>query len=383
MTLLVAHIVYAFKVGGLENGLVNLINRLPRARYRHVLVVLTEADPAFSARLTRDDVQIIALHKPPGQGARLFPRVWRLLRALRPDIVHTRNLAALEMQFPAWLAGVRVRVHGEHGREGADQVGASRRHHWVRRLFRPFVTHYIALSRELEDYLRSDVGVAPVRVSRLCNGVDAERFSPQDDMPLPQGWPFGGQPCFVFGTVGRLQEVKDHVGLVRAFARLLSRCPHRRDELRLVLVGDGPLAPRIRETIAAEGVEDEVFMAGEQGAVARWLNAFDVFVMPSVSEGISNAILEAMACGLPVVATSVGGNPELVDDSVTGALVPAGDADALCDAMAAYAGSPERTRAHGRAARARIESLFSLQTMVDRYDALYVALAGPGSRSSS
>ena len=113
---LVAHAIYRLDVGGLENGLVNLINRIPAQRFRHAIICLTEYSE-FRQRLTRDDVAVYALHKPPGNSPMTQFRLWRLLNQLRPDIVHTRNMGALEATLPAALAGVPVRIHGEHGRD--------------------------------------------------------------------------------------------------------------------------------------------------------------------------------------------------------------------------------------------------------------------------
>ena len=146
---LVAHVVYRFDTGGLENGIVNLINHMPTSAYRHLVVALTEVVPGFARRIERDDVKFIALHKPPGHGAKLYPQLFRLFREQRPAIVHTRNLAALECQVPAALAGVPVRIHGEHGRDVGDLDGTRWRYQWLRRAYRPFVHKYVALSRDL------------------------------------------------------------------------------------------------------------------------------------------------------------------------------------------------------------------------------------------
>src|SRR6185503_11448954 len=124
----------------------NLINRLPAQSWRHAIVSLTDIDPAFAARISRDDVRCVALNKGPGHGLRLYPRITALLREFKPAIVHTRNLAALEVALPAWFAGVPARVHGEHGRDVGDLDGSSVRYQRVRRVFRPFVTRYIAVS---------------------------------------------------------------------------------------------------------------------------------------------------------------------------------------------------------------------------------------------
>src|SRR6478752_3923615 len=126
---LIMHVLYRFDVGGLENGVVNLINHLPAERYRHVVVALTEIT-SFRERVRRDDVQFVALNKSPGHGVKLYPRLYSLFRQMRPAIVHTRNLAALEATIPAWAAGVPVRIHGEHGRDSGDPQGASSKYQW-------------------------------------------------------------------------------------------------------------------------------------------------------------------------------------------------------------------------------------------------------------
>lgn len=368
---LIAHIVFSFKVGGLENGIVNLINRLPRDRFRHAIVSLTDVDPAFVARIDRPDLEVIELRKPPGPGVRMFPRVFRTLRGLRPAIVHTRNLAALEMTAPAWAAGVPIRIHGEHGRDVDDPDGSRAKPRRVRRLYSPFVTQYIALSQELENYLVTRVGIDSRRIGLFCNGVDAVRFSPAAGGRQPlEGSPFNDPTLFVIGTVGRLQAVKDQVGLVRAFAEIAGQDAR----LRLVIVGEGAMRGAIEAVVRDSGLSDRVWLAGERTDVPAVMKSFDLFVLPSIAEGISNTVLEAMSAGLPVVATEVGGNPELVNPGVTGLLVPAGSVPALAAAMLDLATDRPRLCRFGGEARRRIEAEFSLDAMVARYEQLYARL---------
>ena len=165
--MLIAHVVHRFDIGGLENGVVNLIDRLPESRWRHAVLALTEVSSAFTQRGQRQDVQYVSLHKSPGHLWKLYPRLVRLFRELQPAVVHTRNLAALEAVVPAWAAGVPARIHGEHGRDGKDPNGARRRYQWVRRAYRPFVSRYVALSQDLERYLRERVGVPEDRIVQL------------------------------------------------------------------------------------------------------------------------------------------------------------------------------------------------------------------------
>lgn len=384
---LVMHVVYRFDVGGLENGVVNLINHLPAERFRHAVVALTDCAEAFCRRIRREDVGFVSLHKPPGHGARLYPQLYRLFRTHRPAIVHTRNLAALESVVPAWAAGVPARVHGEHGWDVSDPGGTRRKFQWLRRAYSPFVSRYVALSGHIESYLVERVGIALQRVERICNGVDTARFMPASAVrgaaaSAGQGGridlvdsPFGAEHVVV-GTVGRLQTVKDQVNLVRAvaIARGLGEAGAR---LRLVIAGDGPQRAEVEAAIAATGIGDITWLAGERSDVPEIMRALDVFALPSRAEGISNTILEAMASGLPVVATEVGGNAELVAAGETGLLVPPEDPQRMAEALLRYTADAALRQDHGAAGRQRVERNFSIDNMVARYTQLYESLLRP------
>jgi sugar transferase (PEP-CTERM/EpsH1 system associated) len=370
---LIVHVVHRFAVGGLENGLVNLLNGLPRDAWRHAVIALADVDSGFASRVARGDVEMIALGKGPGHAVPLYPKLVRLFRSLRPSIVHTRNLAALEATPAAWFAGVASRVHGEHGRDAEDPDGTNVRRQRIRRLYRPFVTRYVALAPDLARYLRDAIGVPDERIEQIWNGVDTARFAPAAARERIAGCPFGAPHEWLVGTVGRLDPVKDHANLARAFVHALRRAPALRDTLRLVVVGEGAERARVLSILRDAGVLDLAWLPGERADVPTVLRGLDVFVLPSFGEGVSNTILEAMACGLPVVATRVGANAELVDDGVTGRVVAAADPAALGDAIAEYAQRPEQAMGHGRAGRRRVEAQFGLERMIDRYHRLYLA----------
>jgi sugar transferase (PEP-CTERM/EpsH1 system associated) len=366
---LIVHVVFRFGVGGLENGVANLINRMSPARWRHAVLSLDVAETAMRGRIERNDVSYLELRKPPGHLWWSYPRLVRLLRELRPAIVHSRNLGALEVTVPAWLAGVPGRIHGEHGWDTHDMNGTSRRYRLVRRLYRPFVQRYVALSRQIEDYLHHGVGVPSSQISQIYNGVDTVRFHPcaQGREPL-RGAPF--QPDdWIFGTVGRLQRVKDHATLLRAFA--MARRGAGAAPLRLAIIGGGPLYGELEALARQLRVHEHVWFAGERADISELLRGLDAFVLPSRAEGVSNTILEAMAAGLPVIATRVGGNAELVDDGVTGALVEAGDVPGFAAALLGCAGNAGRARMQGHGGRKRAEQRFSLEAMVRNYESLY------------
>jgi sugar transferase (PEP-CTERM/EpsH1 system associated) len=384
---LVVHVVHRFAVGGLENGVVNLINRLPASRWRHAVLSLTDVSGDFCRRVQRDDVLYLPLNKGPGHLAPHYPRLFGLFRAHRPAIVHTRNLAALEAQVPAWLARVPGRIHGEHGWDVADLEGKRRRYRIVRRLYRPFVQRYVALSQHIEDYLLAGVGVRPDDLDQIYNGVDTARFRPAPaGREAVAGSPFDDPRCWLVGTVGRLQSVKDQVTLAKAFVRALELDREARARMRLVIAGDGPLRDQVLGVLQQAGVADLAWLAGARDDVPAILRGLDLFVLPSLAEGISNTILEAMASGLPVVATRVGGNAELVEDGLTGRLVPAAGFEALASAILDYFKRPQDARRHGRAGRVRAERQFSLDRMAADYDRLYARMlarkTGPAARPS-
>ena len=367
---LVVHIVHRFATGGLENGVANLIDHMPVAAYRHLVLALTEVTE-FRHRIARDDVGFVALNKSPGHGFKMLRPLLGLLREWRPAVVHTRNLGPLEMQPAAAWAGVAARIHGEHGRELNDIDGNNRRLQWVRRAYSPFVHRYVALSRDLAGYLVGRVGIAPTRITQIYNGADVARFRPQNEPVLPAGCPFDPARHWVIGTVGRMHGVKHQTLLARAFALALERDPALRERARLLMVGDGPLRAECSAILQAAGCGPLAWLAGERSDVADVMRVMSCFVLPSLAEGISNTILEAMASGLPVIATAVGGNVEIVQDGRTGLIVPADDVEAMTDAILRLFRDPAQAKAMGDAGRVAVDRHYSLQAMVAAYQQVY------------
>jgi sugar transferase (PEP-CTERM/EpsH1 system associated) len=368
---LVVHIVFRFDYGGLENGIVNLVNGLPADELDHAIIALTEASD-FRLRIRRADVKIYALNKRPGKDPGVYLRLWKLLRALKPDIVHTRNVGTMDCLAVAWLAGVPVRMHGEHGWDVHDPDGANPKYRRVRRLFNPLVRRFVTVSRDLERWLVERVGIDAGKVVQICNGVDTQRFHPRrgearESLPAER-FPAG---CIVIGSVTRLTEIKDPLNLVRAFLAARPALLAEGRDVRLAVIGDGPLRGAIEAEVAAAGAKECVWLPGSRDDVAALLRAFDVFVLGSLREGISNTVLEAMASGLPVIASATGGNLELVEHGVNGALVPPGDAAALAAELTSYVRDDAKRAAHAAASRRRAEQHFSLGGMMNRYRELY------------
>lgn len=372
---LIVHIVHHFDTGGMENGMINLFNALPATRFRHAVICLTHYS-AFRERVHAQQVNFYALHKSPGHHFAWVPQLWKLLRRLGPDIVHTRNLSALEAQFVAAAAGVRRTIHGEHGRDVFDLHGVNRRYTWLRRAAQPLVSHYIAVSQDLARWLRETVHVPARKITQIYNGVDCTIFHPAEGPQygaLPDG--FADEACVVFGSVGRMAEVKDYPTLTRAFIKLVQDHPQIAMNARLVIVGEGVSRQPCADLLAEAGLSHLAWLPGERHDIAELLRAMDVFVLPSLNEGISNTLLEAQASGLPVIATQVGGNVELVEDGVNGTLVPPSDVEKMAHALLHYMGTDiganERIRAHGQLARQRVAEGFSISAMASAYAEVY------------
>lgn len=362
----IVHIVHRFDTGGLENGMVNLFNTLPPERFRHSVIALTDYS-AFRQRITAQPVDFYALHRAPGHGLGWTVRLWKLLRRLKPDLVHTRNLAALEAQFVAAAAGIRATVHGEHGRDMFDLYGQNWKYNLLRRAAQPFVSNYIAVSQDLATWLRLAIRVPPRKLHQIYNGVDSVKFHPREAARPASTHP----ERIVFGAVGRMVEVKDYPTLTRAFIQMLQLQPEPAKRARLVIVGEGPARSSCQALLQSAGLADLAWLPGERHDIAELMRRFDVFVLPSKNEGISNTLLEALASGLPVIATAVGGNLELVEDGVNGTLVQPGDVAGMAQALLSYLDAPARIAEHGAHARLQAEQRFSLAAMAEAYATVY------------
>lgn len=372
---LIAHVIVNLDVGGLENGVVNLVNRIPADRYRQAIVCL-KSYTDFRKRIARDDVEVVALGKREGKDLGNYVKLWRLFRSLRPTIVHTRNIGTIDVALAAKLAGVPHVVHGEHGWDVADEHGNNKKYRWFRKAFRPLIDRQIAVSRHIASWLTATVGIAPRTVTQIYNGVDTAKFHPAGERRAAAGpEDFAPPHTFVIGTVGRLAAIKDPVTLARAFRRVLdANGPER---VRLAIVGDGPLYEDVKQVLAGDDARRVTWLAGKRDDVAELMRGFDLFVLPSRNEGISNTILEAMASGLPVVATHVGGNAELVAPGTTGALVPPQAPDAMAAAIQRYLDDPALARRHGAAGRERVLRDFSMDRMLEAYLEVYDSLGYP------
>jgi sugar transferase (PEP-CTERM/EpsH1 system associated) len=356
----VAHVNFSLGVGGLETGLINLISRLPADEFEHGVFTVKGLGPnADRARAMGAHVEQVG--DAVGRNRGIVYRFARRFTWFRPHIVHTRNFGAMDAIIAARLARVRAVIHGEHGYDKDDPDGSLSKRRFIRGALSPMVTRYVTVSDELNRWLSAHRGFFAGKITTIHNGVDLERFGVVSDQFLPPTEPL------VIGTVARLAPIKDQLTLVRAFGILA-----REDaSLRLRIVGDGPCLPELTEAAEQTGFADRVAFPGGTDRVEDEYRQLSVFVLCSINEGISNTILEAMASGRPVVATRVGGNPELVEEGVTGFFAPARDPASLAQAIRPYLLDRKLLALHGSAGRSRAVREFSIPRMVSDYRQLY------------
>jgi len=354
--MLIAHLIYSLDTGGLERVMLNCIRQLPATQCRHVVISLTGATE-FAKQLP-SDVAVYCLHKKPGKDLGIHLKLWRLLRDIKPDILHSYNLATLEYHPIAWLAGVTGHLHAEHGRDISDPNGENKKYQWLRRLVSPFLHTYVVVSADLHRWMDQVVRIPARKNQLIYNGVNTEKFCPSPVKASP----------FTFIHVARLSAVKDQRSLLEAMAIVLAQCEQ---PCQLWLVGDGPERERLQQQYQSLGfTEQQVKLLGERHDIAELMAQSQVFVLSSVAEGIPMTVLEAMAGGLPVIATAVGGLPELLA-AERGSLVPVADPTALANMMLAYLHDPQRVQCESIKCRETVCRQFSEQAMVSQYLALY------------
>ncbi|HYR51629.1 MAG TPA: glycosyltransferase [Candidatus Dormibacteraeota bacterium] len=349
----------------MEVGVTNLVNRQNSRKFAPLICCLHSATDEARA-MVHPRVQIVELGKQPGIDGSMVTKLIRLFRRVRPHIVHSHNWPTfLYTVIAARLAGVPVLVHGEHGYE--DQLEIGRRLATKRFLSRR-VTQLATVSLDLERVLIERWNVPPERVLCVPNGVDLDRFrvtpnleALRDELGLGPGHPV------VIG-IGRFGPVKDFQTLIRGFARVHSLRP----EARLLLVGWGDDHVELEELAESLGVRSAVIFTGSRHDVPELLSLSDVYVNSSLFEGMSNTILEAMASARPVVATSVGGNPELVRDGETGFLFPAGDDVALAGRLDLLLGETALRATMGKAGREIVARDHPIAKTVEAYDNMYL-----------
>lgn len=361
----VAHIVHAFGIGGLENGIVNLINEMDSSRFRFSIFSFTPELDSLD-RITQKKVFFDVLYKREGNDWQLPFKLAQLFKKHRVDIVHTHGWSTyLEGLFAAKLAAVPMCIHGEHGIDLLDK--------WRRilayKIFIYITDQILTVSDDLRNRFVKQYGLPSHKVKTIINGVNMQKFNPDIQARLKTRQNLGlSDQDIVIGTVGRLSFEKDYETLLRAVAMVILRIPN----VRLLIIGDGDLRSALVTLSKQLGIKNYVQFLGVRNDVPYLLNAMDIFALTSICEGMPNTILEAMCVKLPVVATNVGGMPEVVIDGRTGFLVQAKQPQEIAEALIKIITFPKLLNQIREAGYQRVKTYFSLERMVQKYEETYI-----------
>ena len=360
----VMHLLHKLGIGGMEVGVIKLANLLPRESVVSSICSSLPAD-GLKRRLA-PDVRLYEFNRRPGNDFGFVYQLTRVLRRQRPDVLHTHGWGTLgEGLLAARLAGVPCVVHGEHGTmETRRRNRALQRWAWHR------CDRVLAVSSRLAERMAAEVRFPLDRITTIRNGVELARFAAGDRTRGRRMLHLDPQQLAI-GIVGRLVPVKDHATFLDALARLRDAGAR----FQGVIVGDGVLRADLESRAAALRLTGVVRFVGHIENVPDALAAMDLFVLSSRSEGLSNTIAEAMAAGLPIVATRVGGADELVEEGKNGLLVPPDDPAALAGAIAALLQGDPKRRAFGEESRRRAATRFSVERMVAEYERMYLDVA--------
>lgn len=362
----VIHVVYTLEMGGLEHLVFTLLKSLNFNKYSLEVCCLSRGG-IFNEKIQCLGIPVFIFEKKKGIDYSLFFRLARFFCSRKDSIVHTHNTATwLYGGIAARIAGVKVCIHTEHSNLFEHQKGLL----WVEKLLSLLTNVVIADSNKVNAHLVECQGIRRDKVSTIYNGIDVEKFqwaSEAANIKNVLGISLGDR---VVGMVARLEKVKNHACLLRAFRQVLNTIPN----VSLVFVGDGSESSNLKQYARDLNILEKVYFLGTRTDIPEILNILDIFVLSSKSEGLSLSLLEAMAAGKPIVATNVGGNPEIVDSGVTGLLVPDNDHQKMAEGIIGLLRNKELAQAMGIVGRRRVQERFSLDRMVDEYEKLYDTL---------
>lgn len=358
----VLHIVLGLQIGGLERFVLDLVSASEKAV---VSTVLCLADPETDPQID-GSLRIIRWNKASGLQPRLALQIAKLVRQEKIDIIHTHNPGPHLYGALAGVISRRPVVHSKHGRN----YPGNKRKVWLNRIASALSRRIVAVSADARAVCMEIEKTPDHKVITILNGIDTNRYHPAAEKKagLRESWAIPSGTLLI-GIVARLSSEKNHALLLEACALL----KQRRLTFELAIIGDGPLRPELERMSRDLDLSSFVHFLGARADVALLLPMLDVFALSSTTEGISLTLLEAMSCGLPVVATAVGGNPEVVIDGETGFVVPL-DATAMANTLQQFATDEDNTNLGlrmGRAGRERVLAKFSLSRAAAEYDSLY------------
>ncbi len=360
------HIVLGLDVGGLEYLVLNLLRKLNKTKYNLSICSLS-AKGELEINFKEIKVPIYHVEKNEGIDLSLYFRLGRLFREKKIDIIHTHNSAAwFYGAVAAKLSGVKTVIHTEH-----SNVLSSRKNLLLAESFLSIITNVIISdSEKVKQHLVKKQRVNEKKVVTILNGIDIDRFHTIIDIKDKKKELGVSENSLVVGNVARLEPIKDHLYLLDIFKRISRQLP----EAILLIVGGGSQAKKLENKARELEIEKKVIFLGTRSDVPEIVKIFDVFVLTSKNEGLPLSLLEAMASSKAVIATNVGGNPEVVIQGVTGFLLPVDEPEQMSEIIISLLQDKKLLNQMGNAGLKRVKEIFNLEGMVQKYENIYDCL---------
>ncbi|MBI5469514.1 MAG: glycosyltransferase [Deltaproteobacteria bacterium] len=360
----IMHLVQGLEVGGLEHVVVSLIKGLDRSRYASSVCCFDTLGSLAGS--LNGSTKVHLLKRKQGIDYAYPFRLAAFLKREKIQILHLHNSTAYFYGVIAGkLAGTPVVIYTEHARD----VRPNMKVRVADRVLSVFTDRVVAVAGFIKKNLVEQEWFDPLKITIAYNGVDGSRFSAANDTAGIKKELGLGERSKVVGIVARLDPIKNHRSLIEAMDKVVKEFP----DSVLLIIGDGPLRGELTELVSRLGLEKNIRLLGTRGDVERLLSIFDVFVLSSLSEGLPLTLLEAMASGRPIIATGVGGIPEVIENGVDGIIVPPGNTESLAKAITGLLNDRDRALKMGVMAKRKFDLRFSLDGMIRRYEEIYAS----------
>ena len=361
----VLYFITELNIGGAESALARTVTRLSKDRF-NVLVACLRGSGMVAKKIKASGIPVVDLKARGKWDMRAIYQFLCLLRREHIQLLHSYMFHANFLgRLLGRLARIPIIVSAERTMEQESKARL-----WANRATAPLADRITAVSEAVRKFAHEQIGIDGQKLVTIYNGVDLSDYQANINAEKVRSSLGIDSSSIVIGTISRLEKVKGIPYLLQAFAQILLIYPSS----FMLIVGNGAERKALEALAQNLGISSRVIFTGDRSDIPALLAIMDIFVLASLFEGLPNAVLEAMAMGKPVVATTVGGTPEVVKDGVTGLLVPPRDPDALAQAINALLSDQDRSQAMGKAARERVKRYFTVERMVERTEALYEEL---------
>lgn len=364
----ILYVNYSLDVGGIETLVLAICKRLDAKQYVPEVCAFVDAG-RLQPEFEKAGIKVHIIKRVPGIDASLPFKLSKLIKQRGIDIIHAQNVSSWLYCAPASFLSGKPLIYTAH--TSSDYSGLHI-YKWrlVENILARFTKRVTTVAAIIAEYMKKKEFVPANKIEVIYNGIDCKKYEQSVDVVLKKRELGIKESEYVIGNVARLTPVKNHELLITAFEQIKERIPNA----RLFVAGEGPLKEQLTDFIKQLSLESFVTLMGDRRDIHELLKVFDVFVLPSLKEGFPMVLLEAMAASIPVIATDVGGNKELVLNGETGLVIPPNNANALQEAIMKLHDFPDLAKTMGKNGERRVQEGFTFDMMINKYEKVYASL---------